>query len=604
MDDICNYASHQFHIPVMGTGFTIDTPLRVARFGISSVISLVDDVLIEKIRRYHASQEGEPYEAIRNNHPDPRAARITAYLNLAGRIVERQIEALKSAPFESGSEIERFFELLPDTPLKRLYREMQSASVPSEKQRLQTLLRNAVRPGSIDVNIMTKLDCARYLRGVQLPPEFNDGMAALRGYAQSELRSAIVFSAGMNQRLYTYMGEFPDFFPDKEGQLKKRIILKVSDYRSAAIQGRFLAKRGLLVSEFRIESGLNCGGHAFPSGGQLLGPILDEFQQKREELAQSLWSACVEAWKAKNISVPDARLAMRVTVQGGIGTAAEHAMLISRYGVDATGWATPFLLAPDVTAVDDNLLERLLDCQPGDVYLSDSSPIGIPFWNLRDSPSEEARRKRAAQGEPGSPCPKGYLRFAASSSGPPLCLASQDYQQSRLVALQEQSPQLTEAQVEKVTGKSCICHELGGSALQKYGLNGSVTPAICPGPNLIWFRRRTNLAGMVDHIYGRRSLIDEEARPHMFVQELSLNIDYLKEWLAPVLSNGDQNGRKNFREFAQTMLAGIQYYRERIVEFTPRCPERFIEAIKSLELDVHYVLSQTIQLDTAAVALS
>jgi len=33
------YQPHSFHIPVMGTGFTIDTPLKVARYGISSVIS-------------------------------------------------------------------------------------------------------------------------------------------------------------------------------------------------------------------------------------------------------------------------------------------------------------------------------------------------------------------------------------------------------------------------------------------------------------------------------------------------------------------------------------------------------------------------------------
>ena len=604
MDDICNYAGHQFHIPVMGTGFTIDTPLRVARFGISSVISLVDDVLIEKVRRYHALREGEPYEAIRNNHPDSRAARITAYLNLVGRLVERQVEALKTAPFESGSEIQRFFELLPDTPLRRLYLEMQSASVQSERQRLQALLRTRIQPGSIDVNIMTKLDCARYRRGVQLPPEFNDGMAALRGYAQSELRSAIVFSAGLNQRLYTYMSEFPDFFPDTDGKLKKRIILKVSDYRSAAVQGRFLAKRGLWVSEFRIESGLNCGGHAFPSGGQLLGPILEEFKQKREEVAQLLWNTCVESWKAKNVCIPDARLAIRVTVQGGIGTAAEHSMLISRYGVDATGWATPFLLASDVTAVDAKLLDQLLDCQPEDVYLSDSSPIGMPFWNFRASPSEEARRKRAADGHPGSPCPKGYLRFTVSSSGTPLCMASHDYQHQRLAVLKEQAPKLTEAQVEKVIGKSCICHELGGSALRKYGLNSSVTPAICPSPSLGWFRRRTNLDEMVNHIYGRQSLIDEDARPHMFVKELSINIDYLKQWLAPALDTGDQNGRKYFREFAQTILAGIQYYSGRIVEFAPRSPERFLEAIKSLELEVQRVLSQAIQHDTASNELS
>ena len=37
---------HSFHIPVMGLGFTIDTPLKVAHYGIDSVISIVDDDLI------------------------------------------------------------------------------------------------------------------------------------------------------------------------------------------------------------------------------------------------------------------------------------------------------------------------------------------------------------------------------------------------------------------------------------------------------------------------------------------------------------------------------------------------------------------------------
>jgi hypothetical protein len=42
---------HTFHIAVMGIGFTLDTPLRVSQYGISSVISLVDDLLIEQVRR-------------------------------------------------------------------------------------------------------------------------------------------------------------------------------------------------------------------------------------------------------------------------------------------------------------------------------------------------------------------------------------------------------------------------------------------------------------------------------------------------------------------------------------------------------------------------
>ena len=55
---------HTFHIPVMGTGFMIDAPLRVAKYGISSVLSLVDDVLIEQMRKFHSEKAGEPYAVI------------------------------------------------------------------------------------------------------------------------------------------------------------------------------------------------------------------------------------------------------------------------------------------------------------------------------------------------------------------------------------------------------------------------------------------------------------------------------------------------------------------------------------------------------------
>ncbi len=62
MDDATLRSAHTFSIPVMGTGFLVDTPLKVARYGISSVISLVDDSLIERMRRFHLEQEGEPYD--------------------------------------------------------------------------------------------------------------------------------------------------------------------------------------------------------------------------------------------------------------------------------------------------------------------------------------------------------------------------------------------------------------------------------------------------------------------------------------------------------------------------------------------------------------
>ena len=43
----------------------------------------------------------------------------------------------------------------------------------------------------------------------------------------------------------------------RNGNLEKKVILKISDYRSALIQGKFLAKKGIWISEYRVESGLN-----------------------------------------------------------------------------------------------------------------------------------------------------------------------------------------------------------------------------------------------------------------------------------------------------------------------------------------------------------
>ncbi len=300
MPDLISTAAHTFHIPVMGTGFTIDTPLQVAKYGISSVISLVDDVLIEQMRKFHCQKEGEPYEEISNHSEDARARRITSYLNLIDRLVQRQVKELQSSPFEKGSEITKYYEMLPENaPLKKIYQDMLSMSDASQQSSVQDMLRTKAIPGSIDVNIMTKLDRDHYRNGEMLPPIHSDALSALRGFAQSTLCASIIFSAGINKRLYRYMTEFKDFFPDQHGKIKKKIILKVSDHRSSEIQGRFLAKLGLWVSEFRIESGLNCGGHAFASKGFLLGVALEEFKQKRNDLLEKLIPLYTKALSAR-----------------------------------------------------------------------------------------------------------------------------------------------------------------------------------------------------------------------------------------------------------------------------------------------------------------
>src|SRR5690606_2185362 len=212
------------------------------------------------------------------------------------------------------------------------------------------------------------------IKNEKLPIEYNDAHAALRGYAQSKLSSSVILSAGMNPRLYSYMENFEDFFPDENGILKKKVVLKVSDYRSALIQGKFLAKKGIWVSEYSIESGVNCGGHAFATDGYLLGPILAQFRDNTEELIQSVHNLLINALSDKNKFVPSSPLPVKITAQGGVGTAEEHQFLLDQYQIDSVGWGTPFLLVPEATTVDNDTLEKLVKAKEEDLYLSDISP--------------------------------------------------------------------------------------------------------------------------------------------------------------------------------------------------------------------------------------
>ena len=307
----------------MGTGFSIDTPVKVAPFGISSSISLADDSLIEKMREFYCQKFNMPFQPISVKIEDFRAKRITEYLNLIDQLVKEKFEEVKKSFQEKGNEFTKYLEMLPD--FSGMKREI-SQFIEGSKQYKESFSKsiNNLFQGAIDVNIMTKLDKENYKRGEKLPAEHNDAHAALRGFANSSLNSSVIFSAGMNPHLYSYIENFKDFYPDKNDYLKKKIILKVSDFRSALIQGKFLAKKGIWISEYRVESGLNCGGHAFATEGNLMGPILEEFKNSRKELINTVHSVYVKALEEKGRYFPSKPLEVKITAQGGVGNAEEH----------------------------------------------------------------------------------------------------------------------------------------------------------------------------------------------------------------------------------------------------------------------------------------
>ncbi len=596
---------HQFHIPVMGLGFTIDTPVKIARYGINSAISIVEDNLIEQMREFYCNKLNFPYEKITNTEDDYRAKRITAYLNLVDYMVQDQSKELKSEAFEPLTDITKYFELLPEnSPVKIKYNQLQKLSVEA-RINLENELRNELISGSIEVNIMTKVDKPNYdNEGNILGIEFSDALSALRGFANSNLSSGVIFSAGLNPRLYSYCESFPDFYPDKNGYLKKKIILKVSDYRSALVQGKFLAKKGLWVSEYRIESGLNCGGHAFATEGLLMGPILEEFKNKRDELFDEVYAVCEAALTTNGKGKFNTKPVLNITAQGGIGTAIENNFFLDYYQLSSIGWGSPFLLVPEVTNVDKVTLNSLATAKPDDYFLSHASPLGVPFNNFRKSSSEAQRIERIEKGKAGSPCLKKFLQFNTEFTKTPICTASTKYQYFKLKELKEAglSDEKYAEQEKIIQEKDCLCEGLSVPALL---VNDIAVPfnfnavTICPGPNLAFFSGVHTLKQMVDHIYGKTNILNDVPRSNVFINELRLYVKYLVNENNNISHQFNQKKEDYINKFKANLLIGINYYQELAEKMEGQANELF----KGMQNELVQIEISLLALKTATVTV-
>ncbi|WP_313000288.1 hypothetical protein [Chryseobacterium gleum] len=560
---------HNFHIPVMGLAYTIDSPIRVAQYGISSVISIIDDEILEKMKNFYNKKFNLDYFGISTKTEDYRARRITAYLDMVDDIVNEKFESFKQEISRNKEALKDFMAMLPNT--SDLKNSLQSLIHQKDNwnSQIKSFIESNLNPGSIDVNIMTKVDKDNYHQNEQLPVMYNDAHASLRGFAKSKLSSSVVLSAGMNPRLYSYMEEFEDFFPDENGNIKKKIILKVSDFRSAMIQGNFLAKKGLWVSEYRIESGLNCGGHAFATEGMLLGPIMEEFKQKKNDLIQSAHSLMITALEQKGKPVISGPLEMKITVQGGVGTAEEHEFLLANYHVDSVGWGSPFLLVPEATSVDAETRNLLVQSKEQDFYLSNISPLGVPFNTVKGTSNEKLKYEKEAKGKYGSSCPKKLLALSKEYSPEGTCTASRKYQDIKLKELYAEKETLTEAEFEKrkaaITDKACLCVGLVNAAYMEQNLEikgEKQGVVICPGPNIAFFDKEVSLSDMVKHIYGNTNILTDNQRPNMFINELKMYVEYLRKEITDSSVQITHSQTKKWNTFRKNVLEGIKYYQE------------------------------------------
>ena len=161
-----------------------------------------------------------------------------------------------------------------------------------------------------------------------------------------------------------------------------------------------------------------------------------------------------------------------------------------------------------------------------------------------------------------------------------------------------------EKQYQNVVAKECLCVGLSNSAILKYKLppiKKLEAVTICPGPNIAYFNKVVSLREITDHIYGRTSILDGTERPHMFIKELVLNMNYLKEQIEEFKDVNEKIG-KDLIGFCQNLLSGISYYRNLSESIVKQAKNVFLGQLQEYEKDVK-ILLEGIQLQLQPVKL-
>ena len=87
---------------------------------------------------------------------------------------------------------------------------------------------------------------------------------------------------------------------------------------------------------------------------------------------------------------------------------------------------------------------------------------------------------------------------------------------------------------------------------------------ICPGPNQAYFSGIFSLHEMVDHIYCRKNILNDQKRPSVFINELRLYVNYLQKEMGKTMENISSKQQKYFADFKSNLLKGIEYYTDLI----------------------------------------
>ena len=243
--------------------------------------------------------------------------------------------------------------------------------------------------------------------------------------------------------------------------------------------------------------------------------------------------------------------------------------------------------------IDDEHLEKVRVAGKKEIKLSRSSPLGIPFWCLQTSESENYRHERIDEGHAGSTCPHKYLKFNTEFTKKPICRSSKAYQTLKVKEIKgrdDLNEEQKTAHITETTDRACICFDLSAMALKVMNLATSSKVAVCAGPNARFFDKVSSLREMVDHIYGRFDLLKDKNRPNMFVNELKLYVEYMNEEVERVRLKLSNQSREYFEEYKVNLMKGIEYYKEQADDLVSKGRESFLRQLDTLAEEVEALI--------------
>ncbi|MCJ7600727.1 MAG: hypothetical protein MUO63_04390, partial [Desulfobulbaceae bacterium] len=116
------------------------------------------------------------------------------------------------------------------------------------------------------------------------------------------------------------------------------------------------------------------------------------------------------------------------------------------------------------------------------------------------------------------------------------------------------------------------------------------TPAICCGPNIVNFGKVATLEEIVAHIYGRISLLTKPDRPHMFVREIGIFIDYLRGEMEKISSGLMSRSPGYLQELKENLLKGIDYYQSLPRQMIAEKSDQFFTDMQSMREAIEALL--------------